>query len=91
MANSGQMALLDEHPHKPFKEGTQLDRVHEAMTGGKWLTLAQIAGRATVPETTVGSRMRDLRKLKGHEHVISVQRLRLGSALRVYRMEEKHG
>ncbi len=89
--SSGQMALLEpvEHPHKPFTPGTQPDRVHSAMMDGEWRTLAQIAQRAVVPETTVGTRIRDLRKPKGYEHVIRVARYRLGSALRVYKMEEK--
>lgn len=78
------------HGHPRFKPGTQLDRVHRAMMGGKWATLAQIAGKAVVPESTVGSRIRDLRKLKGHEHIIYVKKLMSFSNAHVYRMEEKH-
>lgn len=77
------------HPHKPFKPGTQIYFVHRAMLGGEWLTLGTIAGRAAIPLSTVGSRIRDLRKPEGHEHVIRVARYRLGSALRVYKMEER--
>lgn len=93
MANSAQMTLLQppEHPHKPFKPGTQLDRVHHAMLGGGWAILGVIASRAGIPATTVGSRIRDLRKPRGHEHIIHVEPYKPGSKLQVYRMEEKNG
>lgn len=91
MANSGQMAFLESHPHKPFKPGTQLDRVHRAMRGSGWLTLEVIAKKADIPETTVGSRIRDLRKPRGYEHRIRVKQVPRTGGLHVYRMEEKHG
>lgn len=89
---TGQMALMEsaEHPHKLFKPGTQLDRVHRAMMSGEWTSLTEIAVKAGVPQTTVGSRIRDLRKLKGHEHTIHVREVTSTGHLHVYRMEEKN-
>ena len=77
------------HGHWPFKPGTQLYRAHWAMEDGKWRTLREIAVKAGIPETTVGSRIRDLRKPEGHEHVIRVARSQHSTRLRVYKMEEK--
>lgn len=79
------------HGHPQFKSGTQLDRVHKAMMGGKWATLARIANEAGIPTSTVGSRIRDLRKPKGHEHIIHVEPYKPKSKLHVYRMGEKNG
>lgn len=90
---AGQMALLEPagRPHKPFSPGTQLYRVHRAMMGGGWATLTVIAGRADIPTSTIGSRIRDLRKLLGHEHTIHVKEHPMSKRLHLYRMEEKNG
>lgn len=81
--------VLDTHPHKPFGD-TQLGRVHKAMMGGGWATLAAIASKSGVPLSTVGSRIRDLRKPRGHEHVIFVKEDDYRARLYFYRMEEKN-
>ncbi len=99
-ASSGQMALLDrvpeplpvEHPHPPFKEGIQLDRVHDVMTDGEWHTLWGIREQARrISETSVSARLRDLRKVKGHEHSIERKPHETKQGVYLYRMEEKHG
>lgn len=61
-------------------------RVHWTMHRG-WHSLSWMAAVSGVPATTVGSRIRDLRKPEGYEHIILVKRLRGG--LHLYKMEEK--
>ena len=89
--HDGQMALLEPapHGHKPFKPGTQLDRVHRAMMTGEWRTLLELSGMSGVSLSTIGSRIRDLRKPKGHEHIIHVTEVTGMAHLHVYRMEER--
>lgn len=60
--------------------------VHWAMRRG-WHSLVWISLQSNVPATTVGSRIRDLRKPDGYEHTIQVKRLRGG--LHLYKMEER--
>lgn len=84
---------LDTHPHKPFKN-TQLGRVHKVMLDGKWHTLGHITYEAKgMSETSASARLRDLRKVEGHEHIIHKreQDRRVSPGIWLYMMEEKNG
>lgn len=63
----------------------QLDRVRVVMADGIARTLEVIALLANVPVTTVGSRIRDLRKQPHGSHVIVTERRGEGRTF-VYRM-----
>lgn len=56
----------------------QLLRVFKVMADGKWRSYAEIAAEADVPEGTVGSRVRDLRKPKFGDFNILTQRIESG-------------
>jgi hypothetical protein len=64
----------------------QMQRVTALMQDGKWRTLAAISTEAAVPITTVGSRVRDLRKQKHGGWVVASIRVPGGNGLWEYRM-----
>ncbi len=80
-----------EHPHPPLKQGTQIERVHCVMADGEWHTLWGIGEQVRrISETSVSARLRDLRKTKGHEHIIERKPHETKQGVYLYRMEEKN-
>lgn len=66
----------------------QLDRVRAALieANGGWLTLADLAQRATDPEASVSARLRDLRKEKFGAWIVDARRDENDAGLWWYRI-----
>ncbi len=83
---------LDAHhdgvTYRPARDKGRLNaqtrRVYDAMVGGRWLTLAELAELTGDPEASVSARLRDLRKPKFGGH--TVERRYVGHGLHEYRM-----
>lgn len=73
-----------DHTRDHERLASQLQRVQRTLSGGQWLTLAQIATRAKAPQASVSARLRDLRKPKFGSHVI--EREYVDGGLHRYRM-----
>lgn len=68
---------FDGETYKPKRDYPRLKgqmlRVYDAMQGGRWLTLAELAQVAGGSEAGVSARLRDLRKAKYGAHVVERQ------------------
>lgn len=64
----------------------QLGRVLEALAGGLWMTLGELAAAAHAPEASVSARIRDLRKPKFGGYRIERRRVPGENGLFQYRL-----
>ena len=64
---------------------TQLARVKDVLSDGKWYTLMELSIRANCPEASASSRLRDLRKDRFGGH--TVDRKRSSRGLFFYRLD----
>jgi len=63
----------------------QLARVQAVLSDGKWISLRELSILANGPESSIGARLRDLRKDKFGGH--TVHRKRESGGLFLYRLE----
>ena len=64
---------------------TQLARVKDVLSDGKWYSLGQLSLLANGPEASIGARLRDLRKARFGGHTVDRKRSSRGYFL--YRLE----
>ncbi len=65
---------------------TQLDRVRDAMAGGRWRTLADVSEVSGAPEASVSAQLRNLRKERFGSYVVERRRSQAGNGLYEYRL-----
>ena len=64
---------------------TQLARVKDVLSDGRWYSLGQLSLLAKGPEASIGARLRDLRKARFGGHTVDRKRSSRGYFL--YRLE----
>jgi len=64
----------------------QLQRVYSVMKDGRWRTLNNISVLASGPESSIGARIRDLRKAKFGEYQVDRKRDSINKGTFLYRL-----
>lgn len=87
-------AWFDGRTYNPELDGKrlriQMDRVYEAVKGGQWATLGEIALMTGDAEASISARLRDLRKARFGGYVVERRRKGEGrEGLFEYRMRER--
>ena len=75
-----------DHEADHDRLAAQLRRVYLLMLDDEWHTLAEIARRTNDPQTSVSSRLRDLRKEKFGAHTVERRCMGRGSGLYEYHL-----
>lgn len=63
-----------EPQHDVVRLSTQIARVHQLMSDGKWRTLSEISASTGDPQSSVSAQLRNLRKKRFGGYTISKQR-----------------
>lgn len=65
----------------------QLKRVYDVMSDGNWHRLSELSARCEAPESSVGARIRDMRKEKFGAHKVDRRRHLTIPGLWLYKLE----